>query len=61
MNIRQLLELARNPHYQLSPEQLKQLEEYRRSKVRHNPTMPKHETSIKKHSPELEQEEPHGN
>lgn len=52
MNIETLLMLAENPHYKLSPQQLKQLEEYRNSKF------VKHQTTFKKHPVDIPEEEP---
>lgn len=59
MNTTTLLKLASNPFYKLSEEQLKQLEEYRNSKVKHSTQFKRHDTKIKIHDPKMPQEPIH--
>lgn len=55
MNIQTLLKLAQNPFFKLSPEQLKQLEDYRQN-LKHDPSIKKHDPISKKHNPKLKDE-----
>lgn len=50
--------LAQDPNYQMTPEQLEELEKIRAGRyVRHSPSVPKHDTRVPKHNVEMEAED----
>lgn len=56
MNRDSLEQLASNPHYKMTDEQIDQLSALRHQEVKHITSIPKHPTGFDKHDPELRKE-----
>lgn len=55
MNIQRLIKLSNDPSYKLTEQERKALDEYRRNRIKHTYTVPKHSTRIQRHDPKLKE------